>query len=98
VAYEVGQTLEEDAAGTAPHRERSLAKSLLKDARRALEEQPDVNRLRALTTELHQVLQSLTASASADAAAGASADSSKTSSQEAGGDAINAINAKFTTH
>jgi molecular chaperone DnaK len=97
VAYEVGQTLEEDA-GTAPHRERSLAKSLLKDARRALEEQPDVNRLRALTTELHQVLQSLTASASAGAAAEASADSSTASSQETGGDADDAISAKFTAH
>ena len=97
VAYEVGQALEENA-GTAPHRERSLAKSLLKDARTALEEQADVNRLRALTTELHQVLQSLTASASAGPAAEASADPPAASSRETGGDADDAINAKFTTH
>ena len=96
VAYEVGQTLEENA-GTAPHRERGLAKSLLKDARTALEEQADVNRLRALTTELLQVLQPLTASASA-AAVEPSADPSATSSRETGGDADDAINAKFTTH
>jgi molecular chaperone DnaK len=96
VAYEVGLALEENA-GTAPHRERGLAKSLLKDARTALEEQADVNRLRALTTELRQVLQSLTASASA-AAAEPSADPSAASSRETGGDADDAINAKFTTH
>jgi molecular chaperone DnaK len=97
VAYEVGQTLEE-YGGTAPHRERSLAKSLLKDARTALEEHADVNRLRALTTELHQVSQSLTASASAGAAAEASADRSATSSRETDGDANDAINAKFISH
>jgi len=97
VAHEVGQTLEE-YGGTAPHRERSLAKSLLKDARTALEEHADVNRLRALTTELHQVSQSLTASASAGAAAEASADRSATSSQETDGDANDAINAKFISH
>ena len=97
VAYEVGQTLEENAA-TVPHRERGLAKSLVKEARTALEEQADLSRLRALTAELRHVLQSLTASASAGASDEASANPSATSSRETSGDADDVINAKFTTH
>ena len=96
VAYEVGQTLEENAA-TVPHRERGLAKSLVKEARTALEEQADLSRLRALSTELRQVLQALTASASEDATAGASADPSATSSRETSGDSDDVIDAEITT-
>jgi molecular chaperone DnaK len=83
VAYEVGLTLEEDAAAV-PHRERGVAESLLNDARMALEEQADLNRLRALTGDLQQVLQSLTASADAGAATGTSTDHSETPSRESG--------------
>ena len=72
-------------------------KSLVKEARTALEDQADLSRLRALTTELRQVLQPLTASASVGAAAGASADPSETSSRETGGDSDDVIDAKFTT-
>ena len=95
-AYEVGQALEENAA-TVPHRERGRAESLLNDARTALEEQADLNRLRALTAELHQVLQPLTASESAGATAGASTDLSETRSRETGGDSDDVIDAGFTT-
>ena len=95
-AYEVGQALEENAA-TVPHRERGRAGSLLNDARTALEEQADLNRLRALTAELHQVLQPLTASESAGAMAGASTDLSETPSRETGGDSDDVIDAGFTT-
>ena len=95
-AYEVGRALEENAA-TVPHRERGRAESLLDDARTALEEQADLNRLRALTAELHQVLQPLTASESAGATAGASTDLSETRSRETGGDSDDVIDAGFTT-
>jgi molecular chaperone DnaK len=95
-AYEVGRALEENAA-TVPHRERGRAESLLNDARTALEEQADLNRLRALTAELHQVLQPLTASESAGATAGASTDLSETPSRETGGDSDDVIDAGFTT-
>ena len=95
-AYEVGRALEENAA-TVPHRERGRAESLLNDARTALEEQADLNRLRALTAELHQVLQPLTASESAGATAGASTDLSETRSRETGGDSDDVIDAGFTT-
>jgi molecular chaperone DnaK len=96
VAYEVGQTLEENAA-TVPHRERGLAKSLVKEARTALEERADLSRLRALTTELRQVLQSLTARICRCSRLGLPR-SSATSSRETSGDADDVINAKFTTH
>jgi molecular chaperone DnaK len=79
-AYEVRRTLEDNAA-TVPHRDRGLAERLLNDARTALEESADLNRLRALTAELHHTLQSLTAPASAGGAAGAAADPSATSSR-----------------
>jgi molecular chaperone DnaK len=95
-AYEVVRALEENAA-TVSHRERGRAESLLNDARTALEEQADINRLRALTAELHQVLQPLTASESAGATAGASTDLSETPSRETGGDSDDVIDAGFTT-
>src|SRR6187401_136041 len=67
VAYQVRRTLE-DNAGAIPEHERARADLLLNDARTALEEQADIDRLRALTGELHQLLQSLAASARAGGA------------------------------
>jgi molecular chaperone DnaK len=58
IAYEISRTLEENA-GTMPEHERALAQLLVNDARTALEEQADIDRLRALTGEMYQVLTSL---------------------------------------
>jgi molecular chaperone DnaK len=95
VAYQVRRTLE-DNAGAIPEHERARADLLLNDARTALEEQADIDRLRALTGEMHQMLQSLTASARAGATAGASAGQSQSSTGESGEDSDDVIDAEFT--
>ena len=95
VAYQVRRTLD-DNAGAIPEHERARAELLLNDARTALEEQADIDRLRALTGEMHQLLQSLAASARAGATAGASAGSAETSTGESGDDSDDVIDAEFT--
>jgi molecular chaperone DnaK len=95
VAYQVRRTLE-DNAGAIPEHERARAELLLNDARTALEEQADIDRLRALTGEMHQLLQSLAASARAGATAGASAGSAETSTGESSDDSDDVIDAEFT--
>ena len=96
VAYQVRRTLE-DNAGAIPEHERARAELLLNDARTALEEQADIDRLRALTGEMHQLLQSLAASAQAGGTAGASAGSAEGSPRESGGDdSDDVIDAEFT--
>jgi molecular chaperone DnaK len=96
VAYEVGRTLRENA-DTVPHNERGRIESLLKDARTALEDQADLNALRALIAELHQALQSLAASAPAGTTAGASAGHAETSTRESDDDSGDVIDAESTT-
>jgi len=96
VAYEVGRTLQENA-DTVPHNERGRMESLLKDARTALEDQADLNALRALIAELHQALQSLAASAPAGTTAGASAGHAETSTRESDDDSGDVIDAESTT-
>ena len=92
------RTLEENA-GAIPEHERARADLLLNDARTALEEQADIDRLRALTGEMHQLLQSLAASARAGAptgaTVGASAGPSQNSTGESGDDDV--IDAEFTS-
>ena len=95
VAYQVRRTLE-DNAGAIPEHERARAELLLNDARTALEEQADIDRLRALTGEMHQLLQSLAASARAGATAGASAGSAEASTGESSDDSDDVIDAEFT--
>ncbi len=95
VAYQVRRTLD-DNAGAIPEHERARAELLLNDARTALEEQADIDRLRALTGEMHQLLQSLAASARAGATAGASAGSAETSPGESSDDSDDVIDAEFT--
>jgi molecular chaperone DnaK len=95
VAYQVRRTLEDNAAAI-PEHERARAELLLNDARTALEEQADIDRLRALTGEMHQLLQSLAASARAGATAGASAGSAETSTGESSDDSDDVIDAEFT--
>ena len=98
VTYQARRTLEENA-GAIPEHERARADLLLNDARTALEEQADIDRLRALTGEMHQLLQSLAASARAGAptgaTAGASAGPSQNSTGESGDDDV--IDAEFTS-
>jgi molecular chaperone DnaK len=96
VSYQVQRTLDENA-GRIPEHERSRAALLVSDARTALDEQADIDRLRALTGELHQLLQSLAASARAGATAGTTAGSSESSSGESGDDSDDVIDAEFTT-
>ena len=95
VAYQVQRTLDENA-GRIPEHERARAELLVSDARTALDQQADIDRLRALTGELHQLLQSLAASARA-APAGTTAGSSESSSGESGDDSDDVIDAEFTT-
>ena len=96
VAYQVQRTLDENA-GRIPEHERARAELLVSDARTALDEQADIDRLRALTGELHQLIQSLAASARAGTPAGATAGSSESSSGESGDDSDDVIDAEFTT-
>jgi molecular chaperone DnaK len=96
VAYQVRRTLD-DNAGTVPEHERARADLLLNDARTALEEQADIDRLRALTGELHQMLQSLAASVRTGAAPGAGAGPSQGPRTEPGDDSDDVIDAEFTS-
>ncbi|HEU4907812.1 MAG TPA: molecular chaperone DnaK [Propionibacteriaceae bacterium] len=96
VAYQVRRTLD-DNAGTVPEHERARAELLINDARTALEEQADIDRLRALTGELHQLLQSLAASARAGAATGAGPGSSHGTRTGPGDDSDDVIDAEFTS-
>jgi len=96
VAYQVQRTLD-DNAGAIPEHERARADLLLNDARTALEEQADIDRLRALTGELHQMLQSLASAARAGATAGAAAGSSERSTGQSGDDSDDVIDAEFTS-
>src|SRR5512133_2058001 len=96
VAYQVRRTLE-DNAGAIPEHERARAELLLNDARTALEEQADIDRLRALTGEMHQLLQSLAAAARTGATAGAAAGSSEGSTGRSGDDSDDVIDAEFTS-
>ena len=96
VAYQVGGrwTSTQDAI---PEHERARAELLLNDARSALEEQADIDRLRALTGELQQLLQSLAASARSRRHGWGVRGSDGTSPRESGGDdSDDVIDAEFT--
>jgi len=94
VAYQVRRTLDENA-GTVPEHERARADLLLNDARTALEEQADIDRLRALTGELHQLLQSLAALVRGGGAS-AGAGPSQGPRNQPGDDSDDVIDAEFT--
>ena len=96
VAYEVFQTLEENAATVSPH-ERARAELMINDARSALDEQADLNRLRALSEELYQMLQSLTVSADSDATPDAPGGPTQSLGRENGDDSDDVIDADITT-
>ncbi len=94
VAYQVERALS-DNAGAVPEHERARAEMLIADARTALEEQAPVDRVRALTGELHQVGQSVAASARSGASSSSDAESSSDPSSD---DSDDVIDAEFTAH
>jgi molecular chaperone DnaK len=94
VAYQVQRRLDEAGDAVAEH-DRARAEMLVRDARTAVEEEASIDRLRALTGELHQMAQALTASGSSGPPPGAEG-SSPSSDADAGDDEV--IDAEFTTH
>jgi molecular chaperone DnaK len=94
VAYQVQRSLNENS-GSVPEHERARAEMLIADARAALEEQAPIDRVRALTGELHQLGQSLAATARSGASSNSGAESSADSSSE---DSDDVIDAEFTAH
>ena len=72
LAYRVDQLLAELGDGLPVH-EKARAEQLVSDARKALEEQAGIDRVRPLTADLQQLVHSLPTSANAGASAGAAA-------------------------
>jgi molecular chaperone DnaK len=95
-AYDVFQTLEENATTVSPH-ERARAELMINDARSALEEQADLNRLRALTEEVYQMLQSLTVSEDTAATPDAPGGPTQSLSRDDGDDSDDVIDADIAT-
>lgn len=95
VTYQVQRQLEE-AGEAVPEHDRARADLLINDARAALEGEEPIDRLRALTGELHQMSQVLSASAGAGATTGGSSGGSEGSSSDDESDDV--IDAEFTSH
>jgi len=71
---------------------------LVNDARAALDEQAPLDRLRALTGELHQMAQALRVSGQGQNAAGSGAQSAGSGGTAPSDDSEDVIDAEFTTH
>ena len=98
VAYQVQRRLDE-AGDAVPEHDRARAELLISDARAALEEQAPIDRLRALTGELHQMTQVLTTStAGAGRGAASGAASGATGGSGSDSDADDVIDAEFTAN
>ena len=96
VAYRVSKALEEAGASVAEH-DRARAEMLVEEARQAVEGDEPVERLRALTGELHQMGQVLsTATRRGDG--GPSAGSASASDDTTESDDDDVIDAEFTAH
>jgi molecular chaperone DnaK len=95
-AYDTFQALEDNAATVSQH-ERARIELLINDARAALEDQADANRLRALSEELYQALEALSVSAETATTADASGGPTKSLSREDGDDTDDVIDADVTT-
>jgi molecular chaperone DnaK len=93
VTYQVQRRLDE-VGEAVPEHDRARAELLINDARAALEEQAPIDRLRALTGELHQMNQAL--STSAGAGPGGSDGGSEGPTSDVDSDDV--IDADFTTH
>ena len=97
VTYQVQRRLDE-AGEAVPEHDRARAELLISDARAALEEQAPMERLRALTGELHQMSQVLTTSTAGAAQGASSAASGATGGSGSDSDADDVIDAEFTAH
>jgi molecular chaperone DnaK len=97
VAYQVQRRLDE-LGEAVPEHDRARAELLISDARAALEEQAPIDRLRALTGELHQMSQVLTTSTPGGGRGAAGAESGATGGSGSDSDADDVIDAEFTTH
>jgi molecular chaperone DnaK len=95
VTYQVQRRLEE-VGEAVPEHDRARAELLINDARAALEEQAPIDRLRALTGELHQMNQALSTSAGAGATTGGSDAGGQGPTSDSDSDDV--IDAEFTTH
>jgi len=95
VTYQAQRQLDE-AGEAVPEHDRARAELLINDARAALEEQAPIDRLRALTGELHQMNQVLSTSAGAGATTGGSSGRSEGAASDSDSDDV--IDAEFTSH
>ena len=95
VAYRVRKALDE-AGAAVPQHDRARAELLVEEARQAVEGDEPVDRLRALTGELHQMSQVL--SATARSGGGPSTGSAKASEEVSDSDDDDVIDAEFTSH
>jgi len=87
----------EEAGASVPEHDRARAEMLVEEARQAVEGDEPVDRLRALTGELHQMSQVLsTATPRGDA--GSSAGSASASGDTTDSDDEDVIDAEFTAH
>ncbi|MET1052849.1 MAG: molecular chaperone DnaK, partial [Mycetocola sp.] len=75
--------------------DRARAEMLTNDARTALEEQAPIDRLRSLSSELHQMAQALSSTVRGQSQAGPSADAGESGPGDASDDVIDA---EFTAH
>ena len=95
VAYQVQRSLDEAGGAVAEH-DRARAEMLVSDARTAVEQETSIDRLRALTGELHQMAQALALSASSGPPPAGADESSPSSSADVADDDV--IDAEFTAH
>ena len=95
VAYQVRKALDEAGESVAQH-DRARAEMLVEEARQAVEGDEPVDRLRALTGELHQMSQVL--SAAARGGGGSSTGPASASDEMSDGDDDDVIDAEFTLH
>ena len=93
VAYQVRKTLEE-AGASVPEHDRARAEMLVEEARQAVEGDESVDRLRALTGELHQMTQALGAAARGGGGPSTGAAGSSGSASDSDDDDV--IDAEFT--
>jgi molecular chaperone DnaK len=95
-AYQVERALSELGDNAAEH-ERARAEMLVADAREAVSKETPLERLRELTSELQQLVQSLTAAQAAAGSRGADAGPSPSGQGPSSPDADDVIDADFTT-
>ena len=98
VAYQVERSLKE-LGDAVPEHERARAEILLNDARTAVKDESPIERLRSLTAELHQLNQSLAASARSSASTPPSGSRSDDGERQGSrDDADDVIDAEFTSN